>query len=172
MKPSKKEIVFNVTQNSFWQLIAVSYSCIKPSSTVKRGVRPFKRTCRLLLKSIGNLGPSWCLSITSKRLAHLENITLPNRLWGNGIHQDNTPWAKSLFNVLYFSLLGYGTHAAWESTTKVKFLSRCVIFWRPYFPLTPFPSTFPCCNEDSFHLLTSPEGLRDAESTSSWKKAL
>ena len=174
MKPSEKEVLSNVALNWFLQLIAVRYSCTKPSSMVKGGVRWFKWSCRLLLMLTANLGPSWCLCITSKRKYTLHTWRVLPFLMGSELREYtklNAPWAKSPFGILYFSLLGYGTHMAWESYANVKFLSRCIIFWRPYFPLIPFPSALPCCNGNSFHL-TSPEGLRDVESASSWKKAL
>lgn len=150
--------------SSVSQLVAARYFCTKPFSMAKGGVRSFKPTCKLLLKLVANLGPSWCLYITYKRLAHLENITLPNGLRGRGIHQGKCTISQVLLHHIVFFFAWIQHPCGLGEYARVKFLSWCTIFLRPNFPLTPFPSTLLCCIGNSFHLLTSLEGLRDVES--------
>lgn len=58
---------FSMSQlNSVLQLMAVRYFCTKPFSMAKAGVRSLKWTCRLLLELVANLGPSWCLYVTTR----------------------------------------------------------------------------------------------------------
>lgn len=99
-----------------------------------------------------------------KRLAHLENITLPNGLRGKGIHRDKCTISQVLLHHIVFFFAWIQHPCGLGEYARVKFLSWCTIFLRPNFPLTAFPSTLPCCTGNSFHLLTSPGGLRGVES--------